>query len=98
MSLPVVVRPEADDDIFAARAWYDGQSPGLGARFAARLAAAIDRIGDAPELYGEVGRGVRAAPVARFPYVVYYRPYAERVEVLAVLHGRRDPAAWQDRT
>ncbi|QDU18823.1 type II toxin-antitoxin system RelE/ParE family toxin [Urbifossiella limnaea] len=97
MSLPVVVRPEADDDIVAARAWYDEQGAGLGARFAARLAAVIDRLSDVPELYGEVGPGVRAATVARFPYVVYYRPFADRVEVLAVLHGSRDPAAWQGR-
>ena len=70
MSRPVVVRPEADADVAAARDWYDGQAPGLGARFAARAAAAIDRLGDMPELYGEVAPGVRVAPVARFPYVV----------------------------
>ena len=97
MSLPVVVRPEADEDIAAARDWYDDQQAGLGKPFAARVAAVIDRLGDMPELYCEVGPGVRAAPVARFPYVLYYRPFADRVEVLAVLHGSRDPSAWQDR-
>jgi len=33
----------------------------------------------------------------RFPYGIYYRVYADRVEVIAVQHSRRDPADWQSR-
>ncbi len=50
-----------------------------------------------PEAYGEVWPGVRAAGVKRFGYVVYYRIKPGKVEVLAVLHGGRDPQVWQDR-
>jgi plasmid stabilization system protein ParE len=93
----VIVRPEADRDVIESRAWYDGKQPGLGAVFARRVAAAVDRIGLFPELYGEVGRGVRAAPVPRHKHILYYRVRADYVEVLAVLHGGRDPSAWQRR-
>lgn len=44
-----------------------------------------------------VWKDVRFCRTRRFPYVVYYRVKADRVEVLAVLHGRRDPADWKRR-
>jgi plasmid stabilization system protein ParE len=32
-----------------------------------------------------------------FPYIVYYRILTGRIEVIAVLHGSRDPQTWKDR-
>jgi plasmid stabilization system protein ParE len=40
---------------------------------------------------------VRRARVRRFPYIVFFIPESERTIVIAVLHGRRDPQAWQTR-
>jgi plasmid stabilization system protein ParE len=40
---------------------------------------------------------VRRGKVRRFPYVVYYRVLADRIEVIAVLHAARNPQTWQDR-
>ena len=37
-----------------------------------------------PEMYGEVGSGVRAAGVRRFGYLVYYRVVPSGVEVIAI--------------
>ena len=48
-------------------------------------------------MYAATFRGVRPAKLRRFPYVVYYRVLADRIEVLAVLHGSRDPRIWQGR-
>ncbi len=50
-----------------------------------------------PELYGAVWEDVRAARVKPFRYVVYYVVFDDRVEVIAVLHGARDPALWHER-
>jgi plasmid stabilization system protein ParE len=44
-----------------------------------------------------VWQDVRAARLRKFRHVVYYVAFADRVEVLAVLHGSRDPSAWQSR-
>ena len=38
-----------------------------------------------------------AEEVRQFPFVVYYRVRDDRIEVLAVMHGGRDPSAWQAR-
>lgn len=97
MSLPVVLRPEASQDAEDARDHYDAQRVGLGQAFLGRLNDVVVRIGSTPRLYGTVWRGVRAAKLRRFPHVVYYRVYTDRVEVLAVMHGRRDASAWQSR-
>jgi plasmid stabilization system protein ParE len=40
---------------------------------------------------------IRRAVVTRFPYSVFYRADATRVEVIAVFNNRRDPSIWQSR-
>lgn len=97
MSRPVIVRPEADRDVLESRDWYEERLEGLGFRFASHDATAIERLGELPELFGEVGPGVRAAPVKRFKHIVYYRVLPDRLDVLAVLHSARDPSEWQKR-
>jgi plasmid stabilization system protein ParE len=44
-----------------------------------------------------IADGVRRAKVTRFPYLVFYRALPERVEVLAVLQGSRNPNGYQRR-
>ncbi|MBX6316080.1 MAG: type II toxin-antitoxin system RelE/ParE family toxin [Isosphaeraceae bacterium] len=50
-----------------------------------------------PKLFGVIWEDVRACRVGRFPFVVCYRVLADCVEVLAVLHGSRNPSEWQSR-
>lgn len=97
MSLPVVLRPEASQDAADAQDYLEAQQPGRGQDFLDRLNDALGRIGAMPQLYGVVWQNVRAAPLRQFTYVVYYRVYDDRVEVLAVMHASRNPSAWQGR-
>jgi plasmid stabilization system protein ParE len=52
---------------------------------------------DHPALYGLFYRDVRAVPLGRFPYVLYYRPEPNCIRVIAVQHARRSTRAWQGR-
>jgi len=97
MSLPVVLRPEAQADLLSARDWYEQQQPGLGDGFTDVVEEMIDRIAAMPELYAVVLNGVRRAKLRRFPYLAYYRVLSDRVEVIGVLHGSRNPSVWQRR-
>ena len=97
MSLIIVFRPEADDDLLAARDWYEQQQSGLGQWFSDALIAALDRIKAMPQMYAIVFHNVRRAKLRTFPYLIYYRLLTDRIEVLAVLHGSRDPKRWQER-
>jgi toxin ParE1/3/4 len=97
VSLPVVLRPDAAQDLQDIRNWYELRLAGLGATFANRAATALDAVGQHPELYGMIWQDVRAAPIRRHPHVIYYRVFTDRVEVLAILHARQDASAWQSR-
>ena len=62
-----------------------------------RVREALDQIESMPELFGVVWQDVRVARLRQFRHVVYYVVFTDRVEVLAVMHGSRDPSAWQSR-
>jgi len=66
--------------------------------FGAEVQAVLDTIAGRPDRYPVVVRDVREAPVARFPYCVYYRVRPGRVVVISVFHTSRDPAVWQSRS
>jgi plasmid stabilization system protein ParE len=97
MSRPVILRPAADADIQAIHDELEQSQGGLGDRFVARVREVLARIESMPEMYGLVWQDVRAARLRKFRHLVYYVVFAERVEVLAVMHGARDAAAWQSR-
>lgn len=97
MSLPVVLRDEAQAEFDEAFDYYEGQRAGLGVDFAARVQRVFDRISAHPQIHGIVFADIRKGTVTRFPYSVYYRADAARVEVIAVFHSSRDPSIWQVR-
>lgn len=97
VSLPVVLRPEAGRDVEEARDFLDAIQSGLGQAFLGRLKATLDNIAGMPEMYAIVWRSVRAARLARFTYVVYFRILHTRVEVIAIMHGSRDAGPWKAR-
>jgi toxin ParE1/3/4 len=97
VSLPVVLRDEAQAEFDEAFDYYERQRAGLGVDFVARVQQVLDRISANPLMHAAVFGDVRKAVMTRFPYCVFYRAHADRVEVLAVFHTKRDPAIWQGR-
>jgi plasmid stabilization system protein ParE len=97
MSLPVILRPAAELDIQTTHDELEQVQPGLGGRFIARVQDVLERIESMPEIYGLVGQDVRAARLRKFRHLVYYVVFADRIEVLAVMHGSRDSSVWQVR-
>jgi toxin ParE1/3/4 len=95
MSLPLVIRSAAQAEFDAAAVWYEGQRVGLGVDFVAEVQRTLDTISNQPDQYPVVLRDVREAPVARFPYCVYYRVKPDRIVMIAVFHSSRDPSIWQ---
>jgi plasmid stabilization system protein ParE len=89
--------PLASADIEEAFNRYEGQRPGLGARFTESLDTLWDRLDRFPQAGPEVHRGIRRMLVPRFPYAVYYRLVTDQLEVRAVLHQHSDPRTWRHR-
>jgi toxin ParE1/3/4 len=97
MSLPCVLRAEAEEEFDEAFDWYDARRAGLGPEFAEEVQRAFDGISINPLTHPAVFADIRKRVVRRFPYCVYYRPHTDRVEVIAVFHTSRDPSIWQGR-
>lgn len=97
MTLPIVLRSEAEVEFDEAFDWYDHQQVGLGPEFAAEVQRVFDRISFNPFLHQVVFADIRKGVVRRFPFCIYYRPHPDRIEVIAVFHSRRDPTIWQGR-
>jgi plasmid stabilization system protein ParE len=93
VSLPVILRHEAEVDVQEARDQLETVRIGLGSQVLARVREVLARIEKMPELHGKVWQDVRAARLKQFRYIVYFIVLADRVEVLAVLHGARDPSS-----
>jgi plasmid stabilization system protein ParE len=97
VSLPVIVSPEAEDDLAEAKSWYDNQRPGLGDDFLLCVEQSFDVIQRMPTLYGKVFQDLRLALVRRFPYAVIYRVDDDQITIVAIYHTHRNPRGWQRR-
>lgn len=97
MTWPLVIQRIAKRDIADAIRWYDRQRAGLGDEFESDLDAAFQRLQNGPPFVAPIYREVRFAKLQRFPFVVYFRQQPDRIEVLAVLHAKRDPKILQQR-
>jgi plasmid stabilization system protein ParE len=84
MSLPPVFHPDVQGEVDEAYSWYEQQRPGLGDDFLAALEDVYNRLQQTPEAHQVIYLDVRRGLPRRFPYGVYYRVLAKRVEVIAV--------------
>jgi plasmid stabilization system protein ParE len=96
MSLPIILSPSARAEFDAAADWYEDEAS-LGAKFVASVQEALDRIEQMPELHPVIYKQVRRCRVTQFPYNIFYRILPDRIEVIALLHARRNPSVWKGR-
>lgn len=92
------VRPLAQADLEDAASWYELQQSGLGLRFLHAVDQVLNRVCETPLQFPLVSVGVRRALVHTFPYAVYFGEMDQAVVILAVLHLRRDPRVWRERS
>lgn len=78
---------------------YSQEHFGAGRQFVAAVQAAIASIENDPELYQEVGQGIRIYRMKRFPFYIFYRVDAgsETIVIYALAHHRRQPGYWKNR-
>lgn len=93
----LILRKEAKEDIEKVYRWYQGQREGLGLHFLAEMERLLECIRSSPQHYPLIDTSIRRALCRRFPYAVYFLRDDSRVTVLACLHQRRHPAAWNRR-
>jgi toxin ParE1/3/4 len=92
----VVWSPRAIRHLADLRAYISRDNPDAAARVALTLLTAVDRLAELPYL-GRPGRvaGTRELVVPGTHYMIPYRLRGERLEIIAVFHGRqRWPKRW----
>lgn len=97
MTLPIDFSPKAVGEVDGAYLWYENQRVGLGEEFLSALLSQLERIQENPDGWAVLYRKIRACPIRHFPYVVYYRTSSDRINIIAVQHGHRNPRAWRQR-
>ena len=78
--------------------WYNDQRPGLGAQFLDDYDNTLERVCDNPVQFPILRGGLRKARFHRFPYSLFFRILADKVEIVACFHSSRNPRHWQRRT
>ena len=95
---PVLIQTEAEADIKDAYLWYESQRKGLGESYLLCIEEAFSRIARTPLIYAVIYKNIRRALIHRFPFGVFYIEGKQNIIVLAVLHARRNPQSWKQRT
>ena len=91
-------RPELEDDVVDAIAWYDDKRPGLGEMFFVEYLAAIGRIRDNPLLFAVAANGLRPCRLKRFSYISHFDVDGNDVLIVALMAGGRDDSAFIHRS
>ena len=94
---PVVLLPDAEDELADAAEFLEQRVLGLGERLTAEVEHALGRLAENPHVGPDLGGGMRKLRTRRFPYNLIYRTEPARVLVLAVAHQRRRPEYWRGR-
>ena len=94
----VIIHREARREIEDTVAYYDDRAPGLGEEFLREFTAATDLILSSTEIGISVRSRVRRLVMKRFPYSLLYHPMDEGIRILAVMHHKRRPGYWEDRS
>lgn len=97
MTLPVVFRRIARQEMDESIAWYENERAGLGLEFAAEIDASLNAIGNNPEQFRQVRGEIRRAVLLRFPFTIHFLIEPDRIVVLAVFHVKRNPQQLEGR-
>ncbi len=98
MSRSVFFAPLALLELEQAIAWYEEQRPGLGNDLRAEVDSILRQIRVRPERYTKVSAQVRRARLHRFKfYNLYFTDTPDRIDVVAVFHGKRSPESLRPR-
>jgi hypothetical protein len=88
----------AEGEFAEAVDYYNGQCAGLGYEFAAEVQRTFDRIRQHPTAWPVFSARTRRGLVDRFPFGVLYQVRGDCILVGGIMHLKRDPKRWQERT
>jgi mRNA-degrading endonuclease RelE of RelBE toxin-antitoxin system len=101
MGWRVAVRPEVEQDVADAAAWYDSQQEGLGIKFREEAIQIFEALTINPLLHcrRHLRKNIRWRYPKHFPYRIIYEVLEKEkvVVIAAVLHAARHDLHWRRR-
>jgi toxin ParE1/3/4 len=96
--MKVVYTEEALEDLDAIADWLIAHYPTVAPAVERRIRSVVAHIAHWPESSRRSAKrpGVRAVPLGRYPYKIFYRVTDDTVEILHIHHAARQP--WDERT
>ena len=93
-----IFHPEAEAEFFNAIDYYEERGTGLGYDFSVEVYSTIKNILGFPKAWPILEDEIRRCQTRRFPYGIVYVEGENEIIILAVMHLRRDPDYWKDRS
>jgi plasmid stabilization system protein ParE len=91
------LHPQAREELEQAIQFYKSQQAGLEKRFVEAVDDAINRVCRNPLNYRKIDESARKCRLLHFPYAVIFRLASEQIEIIAIMHLRRQPDYWKNR-
>ena len=88
---PATFTPDAENDLRESYEWYAAKDADLALQFIMRVRRTVDSIEKSPLRFPIVVSDIRKAPVAKFPFSVWYVTDGESI-IIACLHAKRSPS------
>ncbi len=91
------IHPATVKEARTAYRWYLRRSAAAARRFQAAFQAALEQIAQSPDRWPVYLHGTRYRLLRRFRFILVYRQRGDRLQVVALAHGRRRPGYWKRR-
>jgi len=91
MDYKLEIRPLATVEIFEAYDWYESKKEGLGIEFLHELENFYNSLLRNPFTYSYYDEPVRQGKMSRFPYVIVYEVFDEKIVVYSVFMAKQNP-------
>jgi plasmid stabilization system protein ParE len=88
----------AEQELSAAATFYENRAPGLGQKFIASVERIVYNICCKPQHFPSLEGRIRRAIIHGFPYSILFINSPEEIAIVAVMHDRRQPYYWIQRT
>ena len=89
--------PAAAQEAESTYDWYAARNPTAAYGFREELRQAIEVVTANPRAWPRYGSRARRYVFPRYPFSLVYLLRGDRIEVVAVAHGRRRPGYWRSR-
>ena len=94
----IALDPAAKAEMREAALFYENCHAGLGQEFLDAIQQAFEQIARYPNLWRVLKGRFRRCLVHRFPYAIVYAVEDQTIYVAAIMHLKRKPGYWENRS